>query len=351
MKYPCLHSDGSQMTGLDAVRESWRLMTKASKEVSDRLPAPNCLQPEKVIYPCILIGKVPPCIQSLHTLVGSQKLTELVCSPYQKKYCGIFYDDPDNLQASKIKYMGLILKRRDNPPIAKHFYAGVIDVFLRHCDSPDFLRYMEEHPGADRKQLLVQRAVAFVKGECKKLLRGDFPMEEFVLSKTLKASYKNPDSVAHKQLADRANARGTDSFQSNDRVPFVKVFVKETKGTKMLQGERIETPDFARQAKLKVDFKDYLEHSVQNPVAQVFALATEYLDGYNPTKHPMIWEKVFKDAKEKGLSDEEARKKKEEKRATIAAGLLFDSLIKEYENRLSGQRTLADLWGKKTAFS
>ena len=48
MRYPCVNPDGSQMTGMDAVKESWRQMTLASQEVSDRLDAPHCLAPEKV---------------------------------------------------------------------------------------------------------------------------------------------------------------------------------------------------------------------------------------------------------------------------------------------------------------
>ena len=48
MRFDCRHPDGSKMRGLDAVRESMRLSLKASQEVTDRLPAPNCLAFEKV---------------------------------------------------------------------------------------------------------------------------------------------------------------------------------------------------------------------------------------------------------------------------------------------------------------
>lgn len=201
----------------------------------------------------------------------------------------------------------------------------------------------------DRKAVLMRMAVEFVRGECKRLLDGKFPMDKFVLSKTLRSSYKNPDSIAHKQLADRANDRGTDAYLSNDRIPYVFVVHKEAaaKGQKTLQGDKIETPEQVVLAKLKVDYKHYLLQQIQNPIAQVFALAIEYLDGYNKTKHPQIWEKVYRDQMEKGNGEEIARRKMEEKRAVVAAGLLFDSLVNEYENRLNGRRMMTDFFKKK----
>ena len=44
MSYPCYRSDGSKMTGLEAVKESWRQCALASKEVSDLLPYPHNLE-------------------------------------------------------------------------------------------------------------------------------------------------------------------------------------------------------------------------------------------------------------------------------------------------------------------
>ena len=57
MRYPCIGADGKPLTGLEAVAKSWELMIKASAEVSERLPYPHSLAPEKVIYPFILISK------------------------------------------------------------------------------------------------------------------------------------------------------------------------------------------------------------------------------------------------------------------------------------------------------
>ena len=45
--------------------------------------------------------------------------------------------------------------------------------------------------------------------------------------------YKNPQQIAHKVLADRMKKRDPGSApQSNDRVPYVYIQVKEEKGIK-----------------------------------------------------------------------------------------------------------------------
>ena len=90
-------------------------------------------------------------------------------------------------------------------------------------------------------------------------------------AKSLRAEYKNPDQIAHKVLADRANERGSNSFGSSDRVPYLFFAQKDTKN-KILTGEKIETPEFLRQNGLKIDYKHYLTNQIAKPVAQIFGL-------------------------------------------------------------------------------
>jgi DNA polymerase elongation subunit (family B) len=52
-----------------------------------------------------------------------------------------------------------------------------------------------------------------------------------------------------------------------------------------LQGDRIETPEFIRDGKLKVDYAHYISNQIQNPVCQFYAVVLEQLPGYNPSKH------------------------------------------------------------------
>ena len=227
--------------------------------------------------------------------------------------------------------MGIILKRRDNAPIAKHFYAGVIDTFLRRIHDPEIQQWITDNPGQDVKTRLIEEALRFLDTETKKLLSDKFRSDRFVVSKTLKSSYKKPESIAHKMLAERANERGTDSFQSNDRVPYVHVVVPSKKGEKLLQGDRIETPDFAAANKLRIDYKHYLERQIETPVAQVFALVLEQLDGYQ--KRRADYDKMLRDTD-----------KLQDTRTRIAADILFKRFYLEYERKLSGNKSMNDFF-------
>ena len=227
--------------------------------------------------------------------------------------------------------MGIILKRRDNAPIAKHFYAGVIDTFLRRIHDPEIQQWITDNPGQDVKTRLIEEALRFLDTETKKLLSDKFRNDRFVVSKTLKSSYKKPESIAHKMLAERANERGTDSFQSNDRVPYVHVVVPSKKGEKLLQGDRIETPDFAAANKLRIDYKHYLERQIETPVAQVFALVLEQLDGYQ--KRRADYDKMLRDTD-----------KLQDTRTRIAADILFKRFYLEYERKLSGNKSMNDFF-------
>ena len=310
MRFGCRHPNGTKMTGLEAVRESMRLSIEASKAVSECLKWPNELSFEKTIYPTALFAK--------------------------KRYIGGYYMTPEQ-NRPVIKYMGIILKRRDNAPIAKHFYAGVVDTFLRRILQPDIQKWMAENPEQDVKAILINEALNFLDTETKKLLSNKFKKDKFVVSKTLKSTYKNPESIAHKVLADRANNRGSNSFQSNDRIPYVHVVVPIKKGEKQLQGDRIETPEFATANKLKLDYKHYLERQIETPVAQVFALVLEQLDGFKTRQadYEKMMRLAAKSADEKKIQDT---------RTKIAADILFRDVYLEYERKLSGNKSVKDFF-------
>ena len=82
----------------------------------------------------------------------------------------------------------------------------------------------------------------------------------FVISKTLRSYYKAPDTVAHNVLARRIARRDPGNKpQTNDRVPYIYIQVPGDDGKKkILQGDRVENPVFARENKLKVDYKFFL---------------------------------------------------------------------------------------------
>jgi hypothetical protein len=80
------------------------------------------------------------------------------------------------------------------------------------------------------------------------------------------------------------------------------VYVAEYKD-KAKQGDKIEHIDFVREQKMKPDVNFYITNQIQNPVAQLFALCIEQLEGYAP---PMkSYKTIYQDMLEKHKGDEE----------------------------------------------
>lgn len=217
--------------GLEAIHHAIDLCEEAAGRISQQLKRPHNLEFEKVICPMILAAK--------------------------KKYVGLFYSSKSPKYV--IKYMGIVLKRRDNAPIVKYVFGEMIEILLKENDLP--------------------KAVGFVQEACRRILRGEYSLDKFIMSKSLRDGYKNPEGIAHKVLADRMGERdpGTKP-RVNDRVPFVYVEQKtHIKGTKtgvqkVLQGEKIEHPDYVVAHKLPVDYLHYITNQIMNPVCQVLNL-------------------------------------------------------------------------------
>ncbi len=219
------------LKGLDAIYKSIDLCTEAAGAISKQLKRPHNLEFEKVICPMILCAK--------------------------KKYVGFYYTDKS--PEYTIKYMGIVLKRRDNAPIVKHVFGEAIEILLKEND--------------------VKKAIRFIQEACTKILQGGYGMDKFIMSKTLKDNYANPEGIAHKVLADRMGERDPGNKpQINDRIPFVYVehdvaikCLKEKKKN-VLQGDKIEHPDYIVKNNLPIDYLHYITNQIMNPVCQVFDL-------------------------------------------------------------------------------
>jgi DNA polymerase elongation subunit (family B) len=149
--------------------------------------------------------------------------------------------------------MGIVLKRRDNAPIVKDVYGGVIDILMKECN--------------------VQKAIEYVYKCLQDLVDGQVAIDKLIITKSLRSFYKNPQQIAHKVLADRIAAREPGNKPtSGDRIPFV--YIHNTSKT-ALQGEKIETPTYIVENNLKIDYSFYITNQIMKPVQQVFALVLE----------------------------------------------------------------------------
>ena len=117
----------------------------------------------------------------------------------------------------------------------------------------------------------------FVERTLRDLIEGRVDMADLVISKTLRSFYKDPTRIAHNVLAQRIGERDPGSKpQSNDRIPYVYVVpppaLARQHAAMLLQGDRIETPEYVRQHGLTPDYRHYITNQVMKPVLQIYAL-------------------------------------------------------------------------------
>ena len=231
IKFKILDEDGNERVDREALVQSIQMGKDASDYINSILPDPQELEYEKVFWPFCLISK--------------------------KRYVGNLYEeDPDKF---KQKSMGIVLKRRDNADIVKIVVGGIVDKILNERSA--------------------EGAVEFARNSVEKMMNGEFPMEKFVISKTLRAEYKNPQSIAHKVLAERMGERDPGNKpQVNDRIPFV---YKEMPGKQrgILQGDRVEHPDYMIDHGLKIDYRFYLTNQIAKPAGQFLNLISDSPNG------------------------------------------------------------------------
>jgi DNA polymerase elongation subunit (family B) len=277
--------DGEPIRGKKALDITIELAQEAGHLASAFLKGPHDLEYEKTFMPFCLLSK--------------------------KRYVGMLYETDST--KCKRKEMGIVLKRRDNAPIVKDVYGGIIDILMKEKD--------------------IQKSIVFLKSCLKDIVEEKYPIEKLIITKSLRSGYKNPQQIAHKVLADRIMERDPgNKIGSGDRIPFVYIKhpsleqavesdpepepileiqnnppepepdqeleqgVKKGRGRKkapakpkpppkpkkvkvpkikLLQGDKIETPKYIAEKNLKIDYGFYITNQIMKPVQQVFALVLE----------------------------------------------------------------------------
>jgi len=219
--------EGEPIRGQKALEITIELAIEAGELATKYLKLPHDLEYEKTFMPFLLLSK--------------------------KRYVGMLYEL--NPHKCKRKSMGIVLKRRDNAPIVKDCYGGIIDILM--------------------KEKNVDKAVAFTKQFLLDMIDEKFSLDKLIISKSLRQFYKNPNQIAHKVLAERIGKREPGNKPAvGSRIPFVYI---QTKGKPKLQGDRIEDPNYIRKHNLQPDFSFYITNQIQKPVMQVFCLVLEQI--------------------------------------------------------------------------
>jgi len=217
-------TDDTPITGYQALDMTIDIAQQAGHLASSYLKQPHDLEYEKTFMPFCLLSK--------------------------KRYVGMLYETDPN--AGKRKEMGIVLKRRDNAPIVKDVYGGIIDILM--------------------KEKNITMAIQYLKQYLQKLTDKSIPMDKLIITKALRGYYVNPRGIAHKVLADRIAAREPGNKPgSGDRIPYAYIVTPKT-SMKLTQGDKIETPQFITTNNLKIDYSFYISNQIMKPVGQLFAL-------------------------------------------------------------------------------
>jgi DNA polymerase elongation subunit (family B) len=290
--------DGTPIRGKKALEITIELAQEAGELASTFLKGPHDLEYEKTFMPFCLLSK--------------------------KRYVGMLYElDPDKC---KRKEMGIVLKRRDNAPIVKDIYGGIIDILMKEKD--------------------IQKAISFLKSCLQDIVDEKYPMDKLVITKSLRSGYKNPNQIAHKVLADRITARDPGNKPSpGDRIPFV--YIHNTKKT-ALQGEKIETPNYIIENNVKIDYSFYITNQIMKPVQQVFALVLEKIW---MMQNKMMKIRKFKrevEAMEKKTDPEKMPGKLETMKNKEVKALLFEEYLRVTNNSKMGMNMMSSYFTIKT---
>ena len=276
-KFPLKDCEGNIVQGKDALPYAIEIGKKVEKEIAKIMPKPQKLNYEKSLYPFILFSK--------------------------KRYVGNLYEFDVNKY--KQKSMGIVLKRRDNAQIVKKIYGGVIDIILQKQD--------------------LGASIEFLKDELSDLVEGKAPITDLVITKNLRASYKDPSKIAHKVLADRIGARDPGNRPVvNERIPYVYIKTNSTSG---LQGDKIENPEFIVDNKLIPDYLHYITNQIMKPLLQLYALCLDELPGYE--KDDKYWQEIDKNLQIKPIYQDEIKRNNriDNLKLQMVKALLFDSYI------------------------
>jgi DNA polymerase elongation subunit (family B) len=258
--------EGEKIRNKKALEVTIDLAKQAGELATSFLKNPHDLEYEKTFMPFCLLSK--------------------------KRYVGMLYEeDPD---VCKRKSMGIVLKRRDNAHIVKDVYGGIIDILMKDKD--------------------IEKSIEFLHSMLKNIMDKQVNIDKLVITKSLRSFYKNPNQIAHAVLANRIGERDPGNKPSpGDRIPYVYIL---TKGKK-LQGEKIETPSFIEQEKLKIDYGFYISNQIMKPVTQIYSLVLYDMKSFQRRKKSFLQElKTLRQneddeiyyKKEQSLKDKEVEK-------------------------------------------
>ena len=281
-----------KIRGKKALEITIEIAQEAADLCTQFLKPPMGLEYEKTLMPFILLSK--------------------------KRYVGMLYETNPN--KGKLKYMGLSLKRRDSCDYLKDTYGGILDILMKDND--------------------IEKSIEFLNTCLDDLVKGNVSMDKLSITRALRSEYKNPNQIAHRVLADRIGIRDPGNKpKSGDRIKYVFI---NTDSPKALLGDRVETPQFILDNKLKIDYTYYITNQLMKPLQQLFGLALVPIWKHRQ-KNGAIKEyckDIEKMEKELSYDYENYMKRKEKYCSAKVKTILFDDVLNKINNDKNNMRSI-----------
>ena len=271
-------------------------MAKEAGEVATKfLKKPHDLEYEKTFLPFCLLSK--------------------------KRYVGMLYEEDPH--KCKRKSMGIVLKRRDNAPIVKDVYGGIIDILMKDKD--------------------INKSIDFLDTMLRNIVDEKFGMEKLIISKSLRSFYKNPQQIAHKVLSDRMGERDPGNKPGpGDRIPYVYIL---TNNKKDLQGNKIEHPNYIKEKKLKIDYGFYISNQIMKPVLQIYGLVLYNMPQFQRKKKQ--FQMKLRTLRQNMEDDEKYYKKEQQLKDKEVETLLFQKYLIINKNKANNNTMITGFFKKK----
>tara|TARA_Y100000389_G_scaffold67400_1_gene63688 strand:+ start:361 stop:4125 length:3765 start_codon:yes stop_codon:yes gene_type:complete len=278
--------------GKKALEITIELAKEAGELATKYLKAPHDLEYEKTFMPFCLISK--------------------------KRYVGMLYEEDPN--KCKRKSMGIVLKRRDNAPIVKDVYGGIIDILMKDKN--------------------IDKSIEFLDNMLNQIVNEEIGMDKLIISKSLRSFYKCPQQIAHKVLADRIGIREPGNKpRAGDRIPYVYIY---SKNKKELQGNKIEHPDYINKKKLKIDYGFYITNQIMKPVIQIYSLVLFEMPQFQ--KKVKMFKQKIKTLMENSDDEEKTIKKIQSLKDKEVETLLFRKYITINNNKAQNNRMITEFF-------
>jgi DNA polymerase elongation subunit (family B) len=219
----------------EGMKLSWKLAEEAAEYVTSVTfgPYPAVeLEAEKVYWPYLIFDR-------------------------KKRYIGRTFMHPD--KPPKIDCKGVELVRRDNSQLLRDTYKAAVENMMPLTG-----------PALTKLQVL-NNIRTQVGNSLTKLRKNEIPLEKFIVTKSLKKTYKNPN-LPHVVLSKKICKRILDGEmmvqppRPGDRIPYV---IIQTNNTKDKLCDKTEDLSWVKEKKKKIDREYYVTNQMMKPFNQL----------------------------------------------------------------------------------